>query len=150
MKAQQEQHEQNRGSGMVISNSREFDDSLMLKILQPKASDCEYRAYIASLYGLSNQIKERFPLLTLTLLPASEKVLAYIKGDLIPRKELQDYGKTAAINHGKTFPIFAKFYTPRRKFTAAIPDKTPIDSPSAKSKRIFHDQAKPPIPEKET
>jgi len=107
MKVQQEQHEQNRGSGMVISNSREFDDRLMLKILQPKASDCEYRAYLASLYGLSNQIKERFPLLTLTLLPASEKVLAYIKGDLIPRKELQDYGKTAAIKHGKTFPIFA-------------------------------------------
>jgi len=99
MKVQQEQHEQNRGSGMVISNSREFDDRLMLKILQPKASDCEYRAYLASLYGLSNQIKERFPLLTLTLLPASEKVLAYIKGDLIPRKELQDYGKTAAIKN---------------------------------------------------
>jgi len=30
MKVQQEQHEQNRGSGMVISNSREFDDRLML------------------------------------------------------------------------------------------------------------------------
>ena len=60
MKVQQERHGSNRGNGTVISNSREFDDSLMLKILQPKVLDGAYQAYIASLYGLSNQIKKRF------------------------------------------------------------------------------------------
>lgn len=107
MKKRKKQQALSLGKGTVVSNSRCFDSGLLDKIVVTKISREEYNSYYSSLLGLARRIKERFPLLKLTLLPTTTWVLAYIKGDLITADLLEKYGESYAIKQGMTFPIFA-------------------------------------------
>lgn len=100
-------HQFSHGKGTIISNSRTFDEDLMLKITKADCSDEQYQDYYNSLKGVSGKIKEFFPLLVFTILPTIKKTLAYIKGDLITREWLNEYGYVEAKEKGISFPIFA-------------------------------------------
>ncbi len=98
---------QNLGDRKIISNSNEFDKTLMEKIKLENIEDEEYIAYCNSFLGLTKRIKDRFPLLKFTLLPTKEKALAYIKGDLCDREHFENYGQKYMRKNNMSFPIFA-------------------------------------------
>ena len=110
MKKRKRQQRLNLGKGSIISNSRVFDLSLMENlVVEENVLSEEYCEYCSSFVGITEKIKTRFPLLTFTLLPTNERLLAYIKGDLITADEIEKYGRRTAIKMGITFPIFAVF-----------------------------------------